>query len=50
LSNLGRRSRTLIYAAVAAAKLLEVGELEERLRALEEAVRGRDVATNGRRR
>jgi hypothetical protein len=31
------RSRTLISAAVAATKLLEAGELEERLRALETA-------------
>jgi hypothetical protein len=51
LENSVSRSRSLIYAASVAAKLLEVGELEERLRALEEAVRGRDVApAKGRRR
>lgn len=33
-----QRNRTLISAALAAAKLLETGELEERLRALEAAV------------
>jgi hypothetical protein len=32
------RSRTLISAAVAAAKLLETGELEERIAALEQAI------------
>jgi hypothetical protein len=47
------RSRTLISAAVAAAKLLETGELEERLAALElalaaaRATRGSDPSDEG---
>jgi hypothetical protein len=40
LENGVARNRTLLAAAVAALKLLEVGELEERLRALEAAVKG----------
>jgi hypothetical protein len=41
------RSRTLISAAVAAAKLLETGELEERIATLEQAVGvGRDPSPN----
>ena len=41
------RSRTLISAAVAAAKLLETGELEERIATLETAIRvGRAAATD----
>ena len=42
LDNSIGRARTLIAAAQAAAKLLETGELEERLRTLEGAVLGRD--------
>ena len=41
LDNSIPRSRTLVSLAVAAAKLLETGELEERLAALEAAVHGR---------
>ncbi len=43
LDNSIPRSRTLVSLAVAAAKLLETGELEERLAALEAAVHGRKV-------
>jgi hypothetical protein len=42
LDNSIARSRTLISAAVAAAKLLETGELEERLARLEAALSSRD--------
>lgn len=41
LDNSIPRSRTLVSLALAAAKLLETGELEERLAALEAAVHGR---------
>ena len=40
LENSVSRARTLAYLAMAAIKLLDVGELEERLAALEAAVRG----------
>ena len=40
LENSIARSRTLGYLAVAALKLLEVGELEQRLATLESALRG----------
>jgi len=43
------RGRLLIAAAQAATKLLEVGELEERLTAVEAALRPRLVKTGGRR-
>lgn len=36
--NSGQRSRTLVAVALAAMKCLEVGEYEERIRALEQAV------------
>jgi len=36
--NSGQRSRTLVAVALAAMKALEVGEYEERIRALEQAV------------
>lgn len=48
LENSTGRSRTLIAAAMAAAKLLEVGEVEERLAALEGAL-GPRLATSKRR-
>ncbi len=41
LDNTIPRSRTLVSLAVAAAKLLETGELEQRLAVLEGAVQGR---------
>jgi len=52
LDNSIARARTLITAALAAAKLLEVGEHEERLRALEATVQPRRAPklTGGRRR
>jgi hypothetical protein len=37
------RARTIIYAAMAAARLLEVGELEHRLQTLEQAVHTRQL-------
>jgi len=37
------RNRTLLYAALTALKTLEVGEVAERLEALEQAVRGRRI-------
>jgi hypothetical protein len=40
LENSIARARTLVYVAVAATKLLEVGELEQRIAALEAAVHG----------
>jgi len=48
LENSIARARTLISAALAAAKLLEVGELEERLKALETTVQPRVPAKTGR--
>jgi len=36
--NSGQRSRTLVTIALAAIKVLEVGEVEERIRALEQAI------------
>jgi hypothetical protein len=42
--NTGSRSRTLVAVLLAAVKCLEVGELEERLAALEQAVNQRRVA------
>ena len=50
LDNSIARARTLISAALAAAKLLETGEFEERLVALEAAVLPREPAKQGRRR
>lgn len=41
LENSIARARTLAYLAQSATKLLELGELEERVRALEEALRPR---------
>lgn len=40
LENSIARARTLAYLATSAIKLLEVGELEERLEALESAIHG----------
>jgi hypothetical protein len=48
MENSVARSRTLISGALAAAKLLEVGEQEERLQALEAAL-GPRVVKKGRR-
>jgi hypothetical protein len=48
LDNSIARARTLITAALAAAKLLEVGEFEERLVALETAVQPVPAATRRR--
>ena len=42
LENSVARARTLAYLAQTALKLLEIGEIEERLRALEAAVSSRD--------
>jgi len=50
LDNSIARARTLISAALAAAKLLEVGELEERLKALEATIQPRVPAKTGGRR
>lgn len=44
LENWLARSRTLVSVAIAAAKLLETGELEDRVAALESAVRAQDEA------
>ncbi len=41
LDNSIARARTLLYAAQVAGRLLEVGELEQRIAALEQAIRGR---------
>lgn len=43
------RSRTLAYLAQMALKALEVGELEERVRALEQVTRPRMRTVRGRR-
>ena len=48
LENSIARARVLISGALAAAKLLEAGEFEERLRALEETVQPRQPAKLGR--
>ena len=48
LENSIARSRTLAYLAVVAAKLLETGEFEERLVALEAAVGPRKPVKQGR--
>ena len=45
LENSIARARALISLSLAAAKLLEVGEMEERLEALEAAVKARPAAT-----
>ena len=50
LENSVARSRTLAYLAQVALKALEVGDLEERLKDLEAAVRARSQRTPGRRR
>ena len=50
LENSIARSRALIAAAGAAAKLLEVGELEDRIQAIERAVKPRKAQEVGRRR
>ena len=50
LENSIARSRALIAAVGAAAKLLEVGELEERIQALERALKPRQAQALGRRR
>ena len=50
LENSIARSRALIAAAGAAGKLLEVGELEERIQALERALKPRQTQAIGRRR
>ena len=50
LENSIARSRALIAAAGAAGKLLEVGELEERIQALERALKPRQAQAIGRRR
>ena len=42
--NSGSRSRTLVAVLLAAVKCLEVGEYEERIKALEQAVNQRRVA------
>jgi hypothetical protein len=47
LDNSIARSRTLISAAVAAAKLLETGELEERVEVLEQAMATARAASSG---
>ena len=49
LENSVARSRTLAYLSQVALKTLEVGELEDRLRGLEEAVHAREPATSGKR-
>lgn len=49
LENSISRARTLAYLAQVAVKLLEAGELEDRLQALEEAMRPRVRALAGRR-
>ena len=43
LENSVARSRTLVAVALAATKLLETGELEDRVTALEAAVQGREA-------
>jgi hypothetical protein len=48
LENSVARSRTLISGALAAAKLLEVGEMEERMQAVETALGPRVVKRGGR--
>ena len=48
LENSIARSRALIAAAGAAGKLLEVGELEERIQALERALKPRQTQAIGR--
>jgi len=50
LENSVARNRTLAYLAQTAARLLETGELEERLRALEAAMEPRLHAVSGGRR
>ena len=50
LENSIARSRALIAAAGAAAKLLEVGELEERIQTIERALKPRKTQEVGRRR
>jgi hypothetical protein len=50
LENSIARARTLAYIAQSATKLLEVGEFEERLQALEQVVEPRKNAPGGRRR
>ena len=50
LENSIARSRALIAAAGAAAKLLEVGELEDRIQTIERALKPRKVQEVGRRR
>jgi hypothetical protein len=50
LENSIARSRTLAYLAGVSLKALEVGEIEERLNALEGTVKPRQAATTGRRR
>ena len=50
LENSVARSRTLAYLAQVALRALEVGDLEERLKDLETAVRARSQRTPGRRR
>ncbi len=49
LENSIARSRTLLTGALAAAKLLEVGEHEERLEALEATLKPRDIGKRVRR-
>ena len=49
LENSVARSRTLAYLSQVALKALEVGELEERVRALEEVTRPRMKTVRGRR-
>src|SRR5208283_3532568 len=46
MENSVARNRTLLYAALTALKALEVGEVAERLAALEQAVRGRFSTTS----
>ena len=50
LENSVARSRTLAYLSQVALKTLEVGEFEERLRGLEDAVHPRQTVNGGRRR
>ena len=50
LENSIARSRTLAYLAQVALKALEAGEMEERLRALEQALKPREPMKLGRRR
>jgi hypothetical protein len=49
LENSIARSRTLAYLSQVALKALEVGEFEERLEALEQAIKPRELVTGKRR-